>query len=250
MHDAAAPELFYDPTSEPSRAVHWFALEAGLPLTLRYTWLTRDEHLSGELPQVNPRRQVPALRHGDVNLSEATAIITYLAEINGGTLGETPAQRARVNQIFSWYHLGLRKPLTDYYLPALLLPAQMGDEAPSDVSALRDGVKNVFVNVERFLDDALFVCGDEPTAADLLLASDIFCLDCDPERATYAMGFTRLEAWLGRLRKSPHYHASHLAWNAVAPMIREHLLAGGAPKGTAPEWMAQACERALGLASV
>jgi glutathione S-transferase len=36
------PELFYDPTSEPSRAVRWFALEAALPLTLRYIWVTRD----------------------------------------------------------------------------------------------------------------------------------------------------------------------------------------------------------------
>ena len=78
--ERAKPILYYDPTSEPSRAVYWFALEAGIPIDLRYTWLTRGEHLSQELLEVNPCHQVPALWDGDFCLSEASAIMLYLAE--------------------------------------------------------------------------------------------------------------------------------------------------------------------------
>lgn len=43
------PVLYHDPTSEPSRAVHWFALEAGIELDIEYTWLTRGEHRKRQL---------------------------------------------------------------------------------------------------------------------------------------------------------------------------------------------------------
>ena len=127
-------ELFYDPTSEPCRAVHWFTLEAEIPVKLAYTWLTRDDHLKPALRAVNPRHQVPALRDGDFCLSEATAIMAYLAETAGQHeiwFGANARDRARVNLLLSWYHINPRQVLTDHYLPVLLLPAYVGDPLPS-----------------------------------------------------------------------------------------------------------------------
>ena len=64
-----SPVLFHDPTSEPSRAAHWLALELGIPVRIRITWLARGEHLGPELLAVNPRHQVPALKHGNLRHS-------------------------------------------------------------------------------------------------------------------------------------------------------------------------------------
>lgn len=33
------PILYYDPTSEPCRAVYWWALNAKIPLKVKLTWL-------------------------------------------------------------------------------------------------------------------------------------------------------------------------------------------------------------------
>ena len=42
------PILFYDPISEPSRAVQWFALEGRRPLEIRYTGSRAQRHRSPE----------------------------------------------------------------------------------------------------------------------------------------------------------------------------------------------------------
>jgi glutathione S-transferase len=78
----AVPLLFHDPTSEPSRAVHWFCLEAGIQVEVRHIFLTHNDHLRPDFLAINPHHQVPALVHDTLRLSEATAIMRYLAEIN------------------------------------------------------------------------------------------------------------------------------------------------------------------------
>lgn len=70
MADLSTLTLFHDPTSEPSRAVHWLCIEANIPINIKYTWLTRGEHLSNEFLAVNPLHQIPAMQHDDFCLSK------------------------------------------------------------------------------------------------------------------------------------------------------------------------------------
>jgi len=245
----AAAELFYDPTSEPCRAVQWFALETGVPIVLRYTWLTRDDHLNPEYGKINPRHQVPALRDGTFCLSEATAIMSYLAETGSAqaALGTTPRDRARINMLFSWYHINLRQVLTSYYLPVLLLPAYQGDALPSAVQIenLRGAVRAAFAGIEVFLGDKPFLCGDRAGAPDFLFAPEIFALDCDPHRETLFGTCPKLGAWLTRLRERETYKVSHKAWNAVAQLIQNRLR--HATTADDPAWVAETCKQVLGL---
>ena len=247
---ADLPTLFHDPTSEPSRAVHWFALEAGVPLRLHYTWLTRGEHWGEALLTVNPRHQVPALLHGDFRLSEATAIMRYLAEVGGDAdrwFGGTARERARVEQLHSWYHTNLRlKGTLEYFLPVLLGPGYLGEAAPpgSQVDALTRRLRAALEEVERFLEGP-YLTGERIAASDFLFAADIFAFDCDPERERYMAGLPRVSAWLDRMMELESWGISHLAWNAVAPVVRQRLTDGVAPCD--PGWVADLCERVLGL---
>lgn len=244
------PELFHDPTSEPSRAVHWFAVQASIPIVLRYTWLTRDEHLGKELLAVNPRHQVPALRHGDFCLSEATAIIRYLAEISGNAaewLGSTARERARINLLLSWYHTNLRlRAALEYFLPVLLAPSYLGEPAPPQqaVEKLRGNVRAVLEQVEQFLEAGPFLGRQRVMVPDVVFASEIFALDCDPSRDLYASNLPRLSAWLTRLRSLASYEQTHRAWNAVVPLVTQRLRSRVAPNCD-PRWVADVCEQTL-----
>jgi glutathione S-transferase len=244
-----APVLFHDPTSEPSRAVHWFALAAHVALGVHPIWLSRNEHLGAEFLAINPRHQVPALKHGDFCLSEATAIIRYLAEINGTAeewLGATAVERARINQLLSWYHTNLRRRSTiEYFLPVLLGPSYCGFAPPPRelIEGLKTNVRAVLEEVEHFLGTALFLSGTRPTVPDLLFASEIFALDCDPERESHVAERTRLNPWLDRMRALPSYAVTHKQWNALVPHLRARLREEPAP-GRDPSWVAAICERA------
>jgi len=245
------PILFYDPISEPSRAVQWFALEAGVPLELRYTWLTRNHHRSAEFAAVNPRRQVPALLDGEFALSEATAIIRYLAEtakVDPAWLGTTVRERARMDLLLSWYHTNLRLRSTlEYFLPVLLMPCFGARRpAPDRVAQLRERAREALAGLEELLGDAPFLGGERPRVPDLLFASELYALDCDPDLAAVLDGFAGVRAWGERLRASPGYAATHAGWNAVVPLIAARLR-DGAPAGAGAAWVAETCERGLGL---
>ena len=243
-----SPTLFLDPTSEPSRAVHWFCEEASIPIRIERIYLTRDEHLAADFVAVNPRHQVPALLHRDRALSEATAIMRYLAELNACEarwLGNNITGRARINQLLSWYHTNLRLKVTlNYFLPVLLAPAYVGAGRPdaARVDRKREAFRETLLQLDTFLGGTGFLAGSEPTIPDLLFASELVALDADPDRDNYLQGHGNVCDWLGRMRELPGYATVHACWSAVA----EHMLdmpGGEAAAPRDPTWVAELCER-------
>lgn len=237
------PVLYYDPTSEPCRAVHWFAVEADCPVELRYTWLSRGEHRAPELTAANPCQQVPALAHDGFALAEASAIMLYLADIHGkldAWLGPTPAERARVHQYLSWYHTNLRQRVTcEYFAPVLLRPVYTGDEPPVDADARRSAAQAVLGRIEQFLDPGPYLAGERVTPADILFAADLTALDIAPDREVLLTEGPRLEAWLQAMRQRPGYAPSHRAWSHLVPTLR----ADGPGERRNPAWVADLCEQ-------
>jgi len=239
--------LFHDPTSEPSRAVHWFALEAGINLELELTWLTRGAHRSPEFLKINPAHQVPVIKHGDLCLPEASAIMLYLAEFAGCEeqwLGHTVKERAYTHRFLSWHHSNTRKTITlDYLLPVLLMPAYKGDVPPAveEIEKLRRNISRSLVLLQTFLDErGEYLGGKQPSVADLFIASDLFALDIDLAFDELIAPFPGILSWLDRLRTRQPYKASHAAWNVVVPYIRE-LLLNKDPAPRDPAWVADVC---------
>lgn len=241
------PALFYDPTSEPSRAVHWFCLEANIPHELRYIWLTRSEHLSEEFLAVNPFHKVPALKHGDFCLSEATAIMQYLAEISDSDsawFGTDIEQRAIVNKLLSWYHTNLRQILTlDYFIPVLLMPAYLGISPPSagEVSAKVAALHVMLSEFDSLLANNTYLAGAEVSAPDILFAAELCALKIDLKFSEVLARYTNITAWLATMQALPHYQESHKVWDAVVPLISRELQP---PEGVL-ESVTLACEQAL-----
>lgn len=239
--------IFHDPTSEPSRAVHWLALEAEIDFDIRYIWLTRGEHISKEFLKVNPLHQVPALQHGDFCLSEASAIMNYITDIKGCSnnwFGHDIRTRATVNKYLSWYHTNLRKVLTlDYFLPVLLMPVYLGIAKPPEVEieAKLEALHSMFKQLDSMLSGKQYLCGDVISAADILYICEVVALEIDESYDAILEKYPNVKSWLARLQKRHCYTESHKAWEQVVPQI---LALKSGTKGT-PEWVAAECEKIL-----
>ena len=243
--------LFHDPTSEPSRAVHWLTIEAGLEIELEYTWLTRNEHRDPEYLAINPGHQVPALVHHEFRIGEASAIMLYLVDfhrIQDRWIGATPEERAYTHRFLSWHHTNTRTKLTlDYFLPVLLRPAYHGvaPPPPEEIELLHERGRECLVLLEGFLGSrGPFIGGQGPNVADFFIASDLFALDLDPERDAWFDGLHALPTWLDRLRASEGYAVSHRPWNAIIPRLQA-LLSADAEGPRNNHWVADACTQYL-----
>src|SRR5271154_2534834 len=82
----------------PSRSsvVHWMLEEVGEPYDIHLMSLKKGENRAADYLKVNPMGKVPALRHGDVVVTETAAICAYLAEaFPQAKLAPPPGDRLR-----------------------------------------------------------------------------------------------------------------------------------------------------------
>ena len=243
----AVPTIYYDPTSEPCRAIHWLCLAADIPHKLETVWLTRGEHRREEFLRVNPRHQLPAMQHGDFCLSEATAIMRYLVELNDSStrwFGGSLRHRALINSRLSWYHTNLRTALTlNYFLPVLFMPACLGFDQPSDeaISTRLKALHGTFKHMDGMLREKTFLSGEAISVADILFASEVTALKIDSNYSEIMSSHSEINRWLEALEQLPAYLESHRAWNYVVPRI----LATTAEPGSDPGWVADACENII-----
>ena len=71
----AALTLYHAAPSRSSVA-HWMLEEVGEPYDIHLLSLSKGENLQPDYLAINPMGKVPALRHGDVVITESAAICT------------------------------------------------------------------------------------------------------------------------------------------------------------------------------
>lgn len=104
--------LYYHPVSTACRPVMLLAAEAGIDLEYKVIDLFTGEQLQPAFGAINPSRLVPVLEDGDFRLTEASAILKYLAEKTGSPAYPTGLQqRARVNELMDWFNTGFYRDL-------------------------------------------------------------------------------------------------------------------------------------------
>src|SRR5262252_8806108 len=72
--------VLYHAAPSRSSIVHWMMEEVGEPYEVELLSLKRGDNRAPNYLAVNPMGKVPALRHGDVVITEAAAICAYLAD--------------------------------------------------------------------------------------------------------------------------------------------------------------------------
>jgi glutathione S-transferase len=199
--------LYHSPYSQHARRVVSLLIEARLAYELRPVAMEKGEHRSPEYLTINPNHQVPTLIDGDIRIHESNAILRYLCtkhELRGWYPTELRA-RAAVEQWLDWNQCRLSPAVVDIVLNAVFM-GDAGDRAAIQRGA--DRLRELEPILESGLAQRPFLAGQNPTIADLSVASSVFQLgfaDMAPQGEMTRAWLTRIQAIEGFRRSLPSH---------------------------------------------
>jgi glutathione S-transferase len=182
----------------PSRSsiVHWMLEEIGEPYDLHLLSLKKEDNRAPAYLAVNPMGKVPALKHGDVVVTESAAICLYLADAFPQAGLTVPIGDPRRGVFLKWLFFG----------PSCLEPA-MTDRAFKRVeapprAALGYGDYDITMDaVAKAVEPGPYLLGEQFSAADVVIGSTLrwgMLFKIVPERAEFL-------AYTGRLTERPAF---------------------------------------------
>ena len=152
----------------PSRSsiTRWMLEEIGEPYDIHLLSLNKGDNRAPEFLAVNPMGKVPALKHGDVVITEAAAICAYLADEFPRAKLNVPVGDPRRGVYLKWLFFG----------PSCIEPAIIDRAAPRKEEARRgmlgygdfDTVMDV---VAKAVSKGPYLLGEQFTAADVVIGS-------------------------------------------------------------------------------
>jgi glutathione S-transferase len=159
---------FYTNPMSRGRIVRWMLEELGEP----YETVLLDYGTSMKSPDylaVNPMGKVPAIKHGDTVVTEGAAICAYLADMFPDKgLAPPPGHKLR-GPYYRWMFFSAGP------VEAVVTGKSLGLLAPEDKKAMAGyGTFDETMNaLERAVSDGPYICGDQFTAADVYVGSQI-----------------------------------------------------------------------------
>ncbi len=183
----------------PSRSsiVRWMLEELGEPYDLQVLSLMKGDQHQPDYLAINPMGKVPALKHGEVIVTEAAAICAYLADEFPNAQLNVPVGDPRRGPYLKWL----------FFSPSCIEAAIMDRAAPRKEEPRRgmlgygdfDTVMNVLANA---VEPGPYLMGEQFTAADVVVGSTLrwgLMFSLLPTRPEFM-------AYVGRLEQRPALH--------------------------------------------
>jgi glutathione S-transferase len=189
------PKLtLYHAAPSRSAVTRWMLEEIGEPYDVHLLSLSKGENRAPDYLAVNPMGKVPALKHGDVVVTESAAICTYLADEFPRAKLNVPIGDLRRGTYLKWLFFG----------PSCIEPAMMDRAFPRKEEARRAALgygdfDTVMDVVAKAVAKGPFILGEQFTAADIVIGSGLrfgMMFKLLPERPEFT-------AYVGRLAQRP-----------------------------------------------
>jgi len=179
--------------ASPSRSsiVRWMLEETGEPYDLHLLKLSEGDQLKPDYLAVNPMGKVPALKHGDVVITEAAAICAYLADAFPQARLNIPIGDPHRGVYFKWLFFGpscIEPAITDRAFPRAEQPRR-GMLGYGDFDTVMDVVVKAVAK-------GPYLMGEQFTAADVVIGSGLrwgMMFNLLPKRAEFVDYVQRLE---------------------------------------------------------
>jgi glutathione S-transferase len=194
MEPQMANLTLYHAAPSRSSIARWMLEEVGEPYDIHLLSLSRGDNRTPVYLAVNPMGKVPALRHGDVVITEAAAICTYLADEFPHAKLNVPIGDPRRGVYLKWLFFG----------PSCIEPAMMDRAFPRKEDARRSALgygdfDTVMEVVAKAVAKGPYIMGEQFTAADVVIGSGLrwgMMFKLLPERPEFT-------AYVGRVAARP-----------------------------------------------
>lgn len=199
----------HHPASQPCRAVHQFLLEVGIPFEEEVIdIMTGVNEQQGFKDKYNPTGQVPILCDGDFVVWESAAIAFYLNEKFNAPrnwFGDTPPQRARIQQYLHWHSTTLRRGAGAFFYANFAESIWGKHDYSKEIEKGRFVLRESMGILEGWLARTAFVCGDAISFADLQGFHEFVSHHAaDVIPASQWAEFPNVTRWFDTLRERPH----------------------------------------------
>lgn len=195
-------KLYYAETLSPRKACAVAKL-LGSPVDYVEIDFVLGDHRTPEFAALNPNKKVPVLVDGDTVMTEANAIMCYLADKAGSDLWPKDERQIEIIRWLGWDADHFTRYTAPLYFEYVIKPHyNMG---PPDAEVVAKSLKS-FRTFAKVLDDHLqgrdYVVGDSLTVADFAIAVTLawaeesqIPLGDFPEIKRWNEGLHRLDAW-------------------------------------------------------
>jgi glutathione S-transferase len=159
---------FYTNPMSRGRIARWMLEEVGCD----YQTVLLDYGTTMKAPDylaINPMGKVPAIRHGDTIVTEAAAICAYLADAFPDAGLAPPPGNPRRGAYYRWLFFAAGP------VEAVVTGKALGLLAPEDKKAMAGygSYEEVLSALEGAVGGDAYLCGDQFTAADLYVGSQL-----------------------------------------------------------------------------
>jgi len=182
----------------PSRSsvVHWILEEIGEPYDLHLLSLKKEDNRDPAYLAINPMGKVPALKHGDVVVTESAAICLYLADAFPQAGLTVPIGDPRRGVFLKWLFFG-----PSCLEPAMTDRAFKRAEAPPRAALGYGDYETTMDAVAKAVEPGPYLLGGQFSAADVVIGSTLrwgMLFKIVPERPEFL-------AYTGRLTERPAF---------------------------------------------
>jgi glutathione S-transferase len=192
-------KLYYSPGA-CSMAIHVVLNEIGAPLQLERTPTSEGKTRTPEFLKLNPRAQVPVLEEDGRVMREGGAMLVYLCDKHNSPL--LPREGAARAEALEWL-MFCNASLHPAYSRFFWLMYKVGEVAGKEqlLKLTFDQINKLWNEVEERLATRSYLCGEQPTAGDILLTVIGNWL---AENSSVHIG-PKTRALFGRIVKRPAY---------------------------------------------
>lgn len=211
----STPVLYGVPFSQPVRAVMWLFIMHKSPFELVLINPGSKSENGSRHPDYLakcPGGTIPCLEEPDTGftLSEAHAIMTYLARTNGWTdvYPDDERARARIDAYLHYHHRNVREASVGLVAPKvrkdLNIPEVLQESAKRNLTGALNTLENLYLADNRFL------MGDQVTLADIAAYVEIGQLRPEFTNVFDMSGFANVSRWLDDMMQVPGHDEVHV----------------------------------------
>ena len=178
--------------------------------------IAKGDQRTEEFRRLNPFETVPTIVHGDYNLWESAAIITYLADafaIDSHWYPKDIKKRGRINAYFHWHHTNTRfycRALGYYAIVSVVLYG-LPPTAPDRLLQVENDLRDFLREFDEKLGNG-YVCGAEISIADIFAFNEVMGLQIvEFDHSCYA----NISRWFKEIEEIPEIRETFEAVTAL-----------------------------------